>query len=82
MVTNYLLLAAMGSLSIFGIVEMVRGGTVRIRPFRTIGAAIVFILVLIATICGMDYAAFVMKGGSKNPGRVFRATSEKIANFL
>jgi hypothetical protein len=58
MVLNYVLLGITGILVITGILEMARGGAGRIKPFRTIGAAIVFVLVLIATLTGMDYATF------------------------
>jgi uncharacterized membrane protein len=58
MVINYVLLGITGILAITGILEMVRGGAGRIKLFRTIGAAIVFVLVLIATLTGMDYATF------------------------
>jgi cytosine/adenosine deaminase-related metal-dependent hydrolase len=58
MVLNYVLLAITGILSITGIMEMIKGGAGRARPFRTIGAVIVFILVLIATLTGMDYVTF------------------------
>ncbi|MDR0720056.1 MAG: hypothetical protein LBF78_10510 [Treponema sp.] len=58
MVVNYVLLAVTGILSITGILEMVKGSAGRVRPFRTIGFVIVFILVLIATLTGTDYATF------------------------
>jgi hypothetical protein len=58
MVLNYVLLALTGILSITGIMEMVKGSTGRVKPFRTIGAVIVFILVLIATLNGTDYVTF------------------------
>jgi hypothetical protein len=55
---NYVLLAITGVLAITGILEMVKGSSGRAKPFRTIGAVIVFILVLIATLTGTDYATF------------------------
>jgi uncharacterized membrane protein len=58
MALNYALLGITGILSIAGIMEMVKGGTGRIKPFRTIGTVIVFILVLIATLTGTDYVTF------------------------
>jgi hypothetical protein len=58
MLLNYLLLAITAVLSVTGIVAMARGSAGRVNPFRTVSAAIVFILVLIATLTGKDYAAF------------------------
>jgi hypothetical protein len=58
MALNYVLLAITGILAISGILEMVKGSPGRVKPFRTIGAAIVFILVLIATLTGTDYVTF------------------------
>jgi uncharacterized membrane protein len=58
MVLNYILLAITGILSVTGIREMTKGSAGRVKPFRTIGAIIVFILVLIATLTGTDYATF------------------------
>jgi Na+/H+ antiporter NhaC len=58
MVLNYVLLAITGILSITGILEIVKGRAGQVRPFRTIGAVIVFILVLIATLTGTDYVTF------------------------
>jgi hypothetical protein len=57
-VLNYVLLAITGILSITGVLEMVKGGAGRVKLFRTIGAIIVFILVLIATLTGTDYVTF------------------------
>jgi hypothetical protein len=58
MVLNYVLLAITGILAITGVLEMVKGGAGRVKPFRTIGTVIVFILVLIATLTGTDYVTF------------------------
>jgi Na+/H+ antiporter NhaC len=58
MVLNYVLLAITGVLAIAGIMEMVKGSAGRIKPFHTIGAVIIFILVLIATLTGTDYVTF------------------------
>lgn len=53
MILNYILLAVCGIMGIVGVVDMVKGN--RTRPFRTIGAILVFVLVLIATIMGLTY---------------------------
>jgi hypothetical protein len=58
MALNYVLLAITGILSITGILKMIKGSAGRIKPFRTIGAAIVFTLGLIATLTDTDYATF------------------------
>jgi hypothetical protein len=55
MALNYALLVITGFLAITGIIEMAKGSVGRVKPFRIIGAAIVFILVLIATLTGTDY---------------------------
>jgi hypothetical protein len=57
MALNYALLAVTAILSAAGVINMMRGGPGG-HPFRTISAIIVFITVLIATLAGMDYAAF------------------------
>ncbi|MDR1650343.1 MAG: hypothetical protein LBR87_00990, partial [Synergistaceae bacterium] len=54
----YVLLGITGILAITGILETVKGSAGRIKPFRTIGTVIVFILVLIATLTGMEYVTF------------------------
>ena len=57
MIVNDALLVITGALSIFGIVNWKNGGR-RVKPFQTIAAIIVFLLVLVATILGMDYISF------------------------
>jgi uncharacterized membrane protein len=58
MALNHVLLGITGILAITGILEMAKGSAGRVKPFRTIGAVIVSILVLIATLTGMDHATF------------------------
>jgi hypothetical protein len=58
MTLNYILLIITGILSLTGIRQMVKGGAGRVKPFRTLAAVIVFVLVLIATLKGIDYITF------------------------
>jgi uncharacterized membrane protein len=58
MALNYVLLGITGILAITGVLEMVKGSPGRVKPFRTIGAVIVFVFVLIATLTGTDYVTF------------------------
>jgi hypothetical protein len=58
MALNYVLLAITGILAMAGITEMAKGSAGRVKPFYTTGAVIIFILVLIATLTGTDYATF------------------------
>jgi hypothetical protein len=55
---NYILLAITGVLSVTGLTELVKGSAGRINHWRTAGSVIVFILALIATLTGTDYATF------------------------
>jgi len=57
MLTNYILLAVTGLYTLFGIISWIKG-TVGVRPIRVILFGIIFILVLIATLMGMDYNSF------------------------
>ncbi|MDR2131929.1 MAG: hypothetical protein LBP30_01145 [Clostridiales Family XIII bacterium] len=59
----------MGIISITGIRGMVKGDGGTTSSFRTIGAAIVFILVLIATLTGTDYITFQSMIESRFGGR-------------
>jgi hypothetical protein len=58
MTLNYVLLTITAILSGTGIIEIVRGGVAGGHPFRTISTVIVFAIALIATLAGIDYAAF------------------------
>lgn len=54
-ILNYLLLAITGIYSICSIVELIKGRGIR---FRGILFIVLFVLVLIATIMGVDYIRF------------------------
>ncbi|MDR2528258.1 MAG: hypothetical protein LBD04_04470 [Synergistaceae bacterium] len=52
MVLNYLLLVVCGGYSVFGVIQMKKGTS---KPFRTVGAIIVFFIALAATVMGISY---------------------------
>jgi hypothetical protein len=58
MALNYALLVITAILSITGGIGMVRGGVFGSHPLRTIAAAIVFVITLVATLAGIDYLTF------------------------
>ena len=59
MIINYVLLAVTGLYSIANIISLVKGrGWLSNRMFGGLIAMILFVLVLIATIMGVDYQTF------------------------
>ena len=71
-VINYLLLIICGIYSVFGIVFW-RRGSLYSHPLLTIGAIIVFVLVLIATIWGVSiYELKSMIDGGQKINRINR----------
>lgn len=59
MILNYILLAVTGIYSIIIVVNLIRGrGWTSNRMFRDILILLLFVLVLIATIKGIDYVSF------------------------
>jgi hypothetical protein len=58
MAPNYALLAVTAVISIAGVIDMKRGSPHRAHPFRTVGAIVVFVIVLAATLTGTDYITF------------------------
>jgi drug/metabolite transporter superfamily protein YnfA len=59
MVVNYILLLITGIYSCFGVVSWIRR-SVSTEKLLTIACLCVFVLVLVATLMGMDYTAFRM----------------------
>jgi hypothetical protein len=55
---NYILLAITGGYCLVAVILMIKGQSVANKPLRTICFFVLFILVLIATIKGMDIDSF------------------------
>jgi hypothetical protein len=58
MALNYALLAVTAVMSIAGVIDMKGGSPHRAHSFRTVGAIVVFVIVLVATLTGTDYITF------------------------